>query len=183
MPRKFLVVVDDSPEFDAALRYAARRARSTGGRVALLAVIPDSSDEHWAGVREEIQRQQRAEAEALLAQIRKEKAEAEAQAAEMMAQAEADARRLEVETKAKLEETLARRQKMAETRIAQAEAQASAEVKAAAAVSAADFTGLRRLAALAGRNFRSGVLLYDGVETLPMGADCWAVPLATLWTT
>jgi len=57
------------------------------------------------------------------------------------------------------------------------------EVKAAAAVSAADFTGLRRLAALAGRNFRGGVLLYDGVETLPMGADCWAVPLATLWTT
>ena len=74
----------------------------------------------------------RAEAEALLAQIRKEKAEAEAQAAEMMAQAEADARRLEVETKAKLEETLARRQKMAETRIAQAEAQASADVKGAA---------------------------------------------------
>ncbi|WP_292023854.1 MULTISPECIES: F0F1 ATP synthase subunit B [unclassified Brevundimonas] len=75
----------------------------------------------------------RAEAEALLAQIRKEKAEAEAQAAEMMAQAEADARRLEAETKVKLEETLARRQTMAENRIAQAEAQASAEVKAAAA--------------------------------------------------
>ena len=75
----------------------------------------------------------RAEAEALLAQIRKEKAEAEAQAAEMMASAEADARRLEAETKARLEETLARRQKMAESRIAQAEAQASAEVKAAAA--------------------------------------------------
>lgn len=74
----------------------------------------------------------RAEAEALLAQIRKEKVEAEAQAADMMAAAEADARRLEVEAKAKLEETLARRQKMAETRIAQAEAQAAAEVKAAA---------------------------------------------------
>ena len=28
MPRKFLVVVDDSPEFEAALRYASRRARS-----------------------------------------------------------------------------------------------------------------------------------------------------------
>ena len=63
----------------------------------------------------------RAEAEALLAQIRKEKAEAEAQAADMMAQAEADARRLEVESKAKLEETLERRQKMAEARIPQAE--------------------------------------------------------------
>ncbi len=66
MPRKFLVVVDDSPEFDAALRYASRRAKSTGGRVALLRVIPDGSDEHWSGVRDEIQRQQREEAEALL---------------------------------------------------------------------------------------------------------------------
>jgi nucleotide-binding universal stress UspA family protein len=69
MPRKFLVVVDDSPEFEAALRYACRRARSTGGRVALLRVIPRGSDEHWSGVREEIQRQQRAEAEALLARL------------------------------------------------------------------------------------------------------------------
>ena len=66
MPRKFLVVVDDSPEFEAALRYASRRARSTGGRVALLRIIPGGSDEHWAGVREEIQRQKRADAEALL---------------------------------------------------------------------------------------------------------------------
>ena len=66
MARKFLVVVDDSPEFEAALRYASRRARSTGGRVALLRIIPGGSDEHWAGVRDEIQRQQRAEAEALL---------------------------------------------------------------------------------------------------------------------
>ena len=69
MPRKFLVVVDDSPEFEAALRYASRRARSTGGRVALLRIIPGGSDEHWAGVREEIQRQQRAEAETLLSRL------------------------------------------------------------------------------------------------------------------
>jgi len=75
----------------------------------------------------------RAEAEALLAQIRTEKAEAEAQAAEMLAAAEADARLMEVEAKAKLEETLARRQALAERRIAQAEAQATAEVKTAAA--------------------------------------------------
>ena len=75
----------------------------------------------------------RAEAEALLAQIRQEKAEAEAQAAEMLKAAEADARRLEEESKVKLEESVARRQQLAERRIAQAEAQASAEVKAAAA--------------------------------------------------
>lgn len=66
MPRKFLVVVDDSPEFEAALRYASRRARSTGGHVVLLRVAPAAaSDAHWAGVREEIERQTRAEAEAL----------------------------------------------------------------------------------------------------------------------
>lgn len=69
MPRKFLVVADDSPEFEAALRYASRRARSTGGRVALLRIMPGGSDEHWSGVREEIQRQQRAEAEQLLARL------------------------------------------------------------------------------------------------------------------
>ena len=75
----------------------------------------------------------RAEAEALLTQIRAEKAEAEAQAAEMLKAAEADARTMEAEAKAKLEETLARRQALAERRIAQAEAQAAADVKAAAA--------------------------------------------------
>ncbi len=67
MPRKFLVVVDDSPEFEGALRYAARRAKSTGGRVVMLQVIPTAaSDAHWAGVRDEIERQTRAEAEASL---------------------------------------------------------------------------------------------------------------------
>lgn len=67
MPRKFLVFVDESPEFETALRYAARRARSTGGRVALLSVIPAAaSDAHWAGVREEIERQTRVEAETAL---------------------------------------------------------------------------------------------------------------------
>lgn len=67
MPRKFLVVVDDSPEFEAALRYAARRARSTGGHVVMLRIIPPAASEaHWAGVRDEIERQTRAEAEATL---------------------------------------------------------------------------------------------------------------------
>lgn len=67
MPRKFLVVVDDSPEFEAALGYAARRARSTGGHVVMLRIIPPAASEaHWSGVREEIERQTRAEAEATL---------------------------------------------------------------------------------------------------------------------
>ena len=92
----------------------------------------------------------RAEAEALLAQIRQEKAEAETQAAEMLAAAEADARRMEVEARARLEESLTRREAMAERKIAQAEAQATAEVKAAAvelAAAAAERILADRLAA------------------------------------
>jgi len=64
--RKFLVVADDTAEFRAALRFACRRARSTGGYVALLRVIEPAVFEHWSGVREEIARQQRQEAEAAL---------------------------------------------------------------------------------------------------------------------
>ena len=66
--RKFLVVADDSAEFQTALRFACRRARSTGGYVALLRVIEPAVFEHWSGVREEIARQQRQEAEAVLQQ-------------------------------------------------------------------------------------------------------------------
>ena len=33
--RKFLVIVDESPEGEAALYYAARRAERTGGGLAL----------------------------------------------------------------------------------------------------------------------------------------------------
>jgi len=67
--RKFLVVVDDTPEMNAALGYASQRARSTGGRVVLLRVTPEATDEHWSGVRDEIRRQQREEAEQLLARL------------------------------------------------------------------------------------------------------------------
>ncbi|MBJ7411733.1 MAG: universal stress protein [Phenylobacterium sp.] len=66
--RKFLVVADDTAEFQAALRFACRRARSTGGYVALLKVIEPAVFEHWSGVRDEIARQQRQEAEASLQQ-------------------------------------------------------------------------------------------------------------------
>jgi uncharacterized protein len=61
------------------------------------------------------------------------------------------------------------------------------EVKAAASFQAADFSGLKKLATLAGERFLGGVLLYDGTQTLPMGEvagkPLWAVPLSTLWLT
>lgn len=79
----------------------------------------------------------RAEAEALLADIRAQRDTAERQAAEMLKAAEEDAKRLASEAKAKLEEQIARRAELAERKIATAEAQATADVKAAAAELAA----------------------------------------------
>ena len=55
------------------------------------------------------------------------------------------------------------------------------EVKASATVNERDQRGLRKLSALAGDQFRMGVLLYDGDETLPLGDNIWAAPLSTLW--
>jgi hypothetical protein len=64
--RKFLVVADDSIEFSAALRFACARAKATGGRVAMMRVLEPPVFEQWSGVREEIERQAREEAEAVL---------------------------------------------------------------------------------------------------------------------
>ena len=64
--RKFLVVADDSPESRAALRYACRRAERVGGRVAILRTYALAAFEHWSGVRDEMERQAREEAEAAL---------------------------------------------------------------------------------------------------------------------
>jgi len=55
------------------------------------------------------------------------------------------------------------------------------EVKASATVTAADFAGLRKLATAAGEDFRIGVVLYDGDETLPFGDRLWAAPISSLW--
>jgi F-type H+-transporting ATPase subunit b len=76
------------------------------------------------------------EAQALLAQYQRKRREADEEAAGIIAGAQAEAERLGAEAKAKMEEFVARRTKMAETKIAQAEAQALADVRAAAAEAA-----------------------------------------------
>ena len=51
-PRKFLVVVDKTPECSVALRFATRRAQHTGGRVSLLCVVEPGDFQQWKGVEE-----------------------------------------------------------------------------------------------------------------------------------
>ncbi len=66
LQRKFLIVVDGSPEGHAALRFAARRAHGTGGKVALLLVIEPESQNHWLGVGSLMKEEAQAEAETIL---------------------------------------------------------------------------------------------------------------------
>jgi len=81
------------------------------------------------------------EAQKLLAEYQGKQRQAETEAAAIIEGARNEAERIAAEAKVKMEEFVARRKKMAETKIAQAEAQAVAEVRAAAAdaaVSAAE---------------------------------------------
>ena len=55
------------------------------------------------------------------------------------------------------------------------------EVKATASIKKRDLRGLKKLATLAGDQFKIGILLYDGTETMPLGDNIWAAPLSTLW--
>jgi hypothetical protein len=59
---------------------------------------------------------------------------------------------------------------------------AGVEVKLSGTVVAKDFRGLKKLRDAAGDRFTTGVVLYDGEDTVPFGEDLFAVPLSRLWT-
>jgi len=60
---------------------------------------------------------------------------------------------------------------------------AGIEVNASATVTAADFRGLLKLAAAAGKRFTTGVVLYGGEATAGFGDGLYAVPIRRLWET
>jgi nucleotide-binding universal stress UspA family protein len=62
--RKFLVLLDDSPEMLNAIRYAALRASRTGGGVEMLAVIDSEEFQHFLGVAEVMRAEAREKIEA-----------------------------------------------------------------------------------------------------------------------
>jgi nucleotide-binding universal stress UspA family protein len=67
--RVFLVVVDETPELAIALRYACRRAKRTGGRVALLYVMEPPEQQHWATIGDLMREEARQRAEEVMAGI------------------------------------------------------------------------------------------------------------------
>jgi len=78
-------------------------------------------------------RRLREDAEKLLAEYQRKQREAESEAQTIISNAQAEAERIAAEAHARLEELIARRTGIAQTKIAQAEAQALADVRAAAA--------------------------------------------------
>jgi F-type H+-transporting ATPase subunit b len=102
-----------------------------------------SLDKRGERIRSELDeaRRLREEAEKILAEYSRKQGEAQREAEAIIAGAKAEAERLASEADAKLQEFVARRTKMAETKIAQAEQQAMADVRNAAtdaAISAAE---------------------------------------------
>jgi F-type H+-transporting ATPase subunit b len=98
-------------------------------------LLLSSIDERRERIKSELDeaRRLKSEAEALLAQYKSKQQDAEREAQAIVASAKTEAERLAAEAESKLEEFVDRRAKMAESRIAQAEAQALAEVRSAAA--------------------------------------------------
>jgi F-type H+-transporting ATPase subunit b len=101
-------------------------------------LIIDALDARAARIKAELDEAKRFrdEAQALLAEYQRKRTEADREADAIVVAARAEAERLAAEAKTKVEEFVARRTKMAEIKIAQAEAQALADVRAAAAEAA-----------------------------------------------
>ena len=101
-------------------------------------VLVCALDDRSARIKTELDeaRRVRDEAQALLADYQRKRKEADREADAILAAARAEAERQAAEAKQKAEEFVARRTKIAETKIAQAEAQAVADVRAAAAEAA-----------------------------------------------
>ena len=126
-----------------------------------------SLDERAARIRGELDeaRRLREEAEQLLAQYQQKQHEAEAAAQAIVTQAEDEARRIAEAAARDLEQSLARRQRLAEERIAQAESRALDEIRDAAvdvAVAAA-----RQVIAAELDEQRGGALIDSAIAALP----------------
>ncbi|HUZ34614.1 MAG TPA: ATP F0F1 synthase subunit B [Xanthobacteraceae bacterium] len=141
--------------FLALLVYLGAHRRVIGGIDARQARIKAELDE---AVR------LRQEAQAVLAEFERKARDAESEAVAIVAGATAEAERLAVEAKARMEDFVLRRTKMAETKIAQAEAQALADVRAAAADTAV--AAAETILAAAAKGKVAEGLLAKGIEDI-----------------
>ena len=109
-------------------------------------------------------RRLRTEAQALLAEYQRRQKEAEQEAQALIHSAEAEGERLQAEARAKVEEFVARRTKMAENKIAQAEAQAVAEVRSSATEAA--IAAAEKILGSTVKGDVADALISDGIRDL-----------------
>jgi nucleotide-binding universal stress UspA family protein len=64
--RTYLVVIDDSPEARVALRFAARRAAKTNGRIEVLGIVEPQDFVQFGGVQAAIEEEQRLRIEGIV---------------------------------------------------------------------------------------------------------------------
>lgn len=67
--RKFLAIIDETPECERAVAYGARRARATNGVLVMLFVIEPDDFQHWLGVEQIMRAEAEERAETALAQF------------------------------------------------------------------------------------------------------------------
>jgi len=127
-------------------------------------LITKALDERAGRIKAELDeaRKLKDEAAQLLAEYERRRHEAESEAEGIISGAKAEAERMAIEAKAKIEEFVARRTKMAETKIAQAEAQAAADVRSAAADAA--IAAAERILTQEARGERATALIAKGIE-------------------
>jgi F-type H+-transporting ATPase subunit b len=129
--------------------------------------ITSSLDERAVRIRSELDeaRRLREEAEQLLADYQRQEREAVAEAQAIVTHAREEAERLAAQAASDLEQSLARRQRLAEERIAQAEIRAAAEVRAAAVDTA--IAAAREVIASDVDERRGGALIDSAIAALP----------------
>ncbi|MCL6705724.1 universal stress protein [Pseudomonas sp. R2.Fl] len=65
--RKFMAIIDNTPECYKAVHYAGRRAKNSNGGLVMLYIIPEGDFQQWLGVEEIMRAEAREEAEAAMA--------------------------------------------------------------------------------------------------------------------
>ncbi len=126
--------------------------------------VAKSLDDRAARIKAELDEAKKLKDEAmgLLADYQRKRGEAEHEAADIIAGAKAEAERLAADARAKVEEFVTRRTKLAETKIAQAEAQAAADVRAAAAEAAV--AAAEKILAQQAKGELASALVAKGIE-------------------
>jgi F-type H+-transporting ATPase subunit b len=154
-------VLDDA-EFWVALAFVVFLGLL--GYLGVHRIVAKSLDDRAARIKAELDEARKIKDEAvqLLAEYQRKRHAAEDEAQNIIAGAKAEAERLAAEAKVRIEDFVARRTKMAETKIAQAEAQAAADVRSAAAEAA--IAAAEKILSAETKGKLAGELIAKGID-------------------